>query len=161
DFELHEARRVAGYRSALAVPMLREDELVGVFFLWRTQVREFTDKQIELVTSSADQAGIAIENARLPGQPQTPNAALPAAVAQPSAATERLRVVRGSPADVQLVLDLLARSAVQLCAGELCFVLSFVGEGRDFGVCNGLRGEGLAAFRADLPRAAGQGTAAG
>ena len=65
QFELHEAQRVGGYRSVLAVPMLKQDELVGVFFMYRTEVRAFTDKQIDLVATFADQAVIAVENVRL------------------------------------------------------------------------------------------------
>ena len=76
EFEQHEAQRAGGYRSVLAVPMLREDELVGLFFMWRTQVRAFTDKQIDLVTTFADQAVIAIENVRLFTELQEKNRAL-------------------------------------------------------------------------------------
>jgi GAF domain-containing protein len=65
EFEWHEAQRIGGYRSVLAVPMLRQDNLVGLFFMWRTEVHAFTDKQIDLVATFADQAVIAIENVRL------------------------------------------------------------------------------------------------
>jgi PAS domain S-box-containing protein len=115
DFELHEARRVAGYRSALGVPMMKEDELVGVFFMWRTEVRAFTDKQIDLVTTFADQAGIAIENARLLGELQTRNADLTESLEQQTATSEILRVISSSPTDVQPVLEAVVESATRLC----------------------------------------------
>jgi GAF domain-containing protein/CheY-like chemotaxis protein len=128
EYEMHEAQRVGGQRSVLAVPMLRQDDLVGVFFVYRTEVRAFTDKQIDLVTTFADQAVIAIENARLLGELRTKNANLTEALEQQTATANILRVISSSPTDVQPVFDTIVRSAVQLCGARFGVMHRFDGE---------------------------------
>ncbi|HZO37643.1 MAG TPA: GAF domain-containing protein, partial [Methylomirabilota bacterium] len=123
-----EAQAVAGYRSALSVPMLREDELVGVLFMYRTEVRPFTDKQIDLVATFADQAVIAIENARLLTELQTKNADLTETLEQQTATSEILRVISSSPTEAQPVFDAIVRSASRLCGGEHAIVTRYDGE---------------------------------
>ena len=95
-------------RTTLSAPMLREDRLVGVMTTWRREVRPFTDKQIALVQTFADQAVIAIENVRLFQE-------LKEALEQQTATSEILGVIASSPTDIQPVLDTVAQNAARLC----------------------------------------------
>jgi signal transduction histidine kinase len=97
-----------GFRALLAVPLMREDRAIGAIALWRTEARAFTEKQIALVKTFADQAAIAIENVRLFN-------ATKEALEQQTAVAEILRVISSSPTDVQPVLDAIAESAARLC----------------------------------------------
>ena len=118
EWEQHEAQRAGGYRTVLAVPMLRQDELIGLFFMWRTEVRAFTGQQINLVATFADQAAIAIENARLLTELQARNADLTEALEQQTATAEILRVISSSPTDITPVLDTVAENASRLCEAQ-------------------------------------------
>src|SRR5207244_1877688 len=112
------SRQVAGAQTVLAVPMLRERGMVGVFVLWRSQARPFTDKQIKLVETFADQAVIAIENVRLFQELQERNHELTEALEQQTATNEILRVIAGSPTELQPVLDSLIENATRLCGAD-------------------------------------------
>src|SRR5215470_16998322 len=127
--------RARGIRTQLAVPLLREDEAVGVILIRRFQVQPFTEQQIALLRTFADQAVIAIENVRLFTELQQKNEALTQAHAQvtealgrQTATSEILRVISESPTDVQPVFDAIVRSAVPLCDGMLGAVFRFDGE---------------------------------
>ncbi len=115
DYTFVEAQRLGGFRTILAVPMLREGVPIGVIGLTRSEVRPFTEKQIELVTTFADQAAIAIENVRLFEEVQAKTRDLSEALTYQTGSGNILKVIASSPTDVEPVLKAIAESACELC----------------------------------------------
>src|SRR5258706_9668486 len=103
-----EFQRKEKVRKVLSVPLLRERALVGVVTLWRREVKPFTDRQVALVESFADQAVIAIENVRLFNETKE-------ALERQTAISEILRVIANSPGDVRPMLNVVAERALYLC----------------------------------------------
>ena len=121
DYALRETAEVAGLRGALGVPMLREGQIIGVITVSRGEVGLFTDKQVELLKTFADQAVIAIENVRLFNETKE-------ALERQTATAEILRVISGSPTDVQPVFDAILENALRLCDSHLGMLGLYDGE---------------------------------
>jgi GAF domain-containing protein len=130
EFTFVEATKVGGMRTALGVPLLREGTPIGVIVLHRTSVRPFTDKQIELVQTFADQAVIAIENVRLFDEVQARTRELTEALEQQTATSEVLRVISSSPGQLEPVFKTMLANATRLCGAK--FGVAYLWEGDVF-----------------------------
>ena len=115
EYELGEAQKIARFRTLLGAPLLREGVPIGAIGLQRTDVRPFTDKQIELLTTFADQAVIAIENARLFDEVQSRTRELSEALEQQTATSEVLQVISTSPGELEPVFQAMLENAVRIC----------------------------------------------
>ncbi|PBB42128.1 hypothetical protein CK222_20200 [Mesorhizobium sp. WSM3866] len=157
EYALREGQKLAGFRTVLGVPLLREGNPVGVFILTRTTVNPFAVRQIELVETFADQAVIAIENVRLFEEVQARTAEVSEALEQQTATADVLKVISRSAFDLEVVFQTLLESAARLCAadcgslsrrdGDLYRVVAWVGFSEEY-----------RAYEAAHPHALGRGT---
>ena len=128
EHAMREVQKRVGIRTTLGVPLLREGTPIGVLMLMRREVRPFSDKQIGLATSFADQAVIAIENTRLFEAEQQRSRELTESLEQQTAATEVLRVISSSPGDLQPVFQAMLENAVRICDAKFGTMFSVDGE---------------------------------
>ncbi len=116
EYGRKDVQQVGGYRTLLAVPIMREGDAIGVLTLGRTYVQAYNEKEIDLVTSFADQAAIAMENVRLFNETQE-------ALERQTATAEILKVISSSPTAVQPVFEAIVSTAVSLIACDKAFLL--------------------------------------
>ena len=160
EYKDKQAARAAGFRAVLSVPMLRDGQAIGSLSVGRAVPGAFTERQIALLKTFADQAVIAIENVRLFQELEARNDELMESLGHQSATVEILRVISGSPTDVQPVFDTIAKNAARLCEAQFCFVFRFDGELLHFMAHQGVTAEGVEAVRRGYPMAPSRGSAA-
>src|SRR5262245_39846565 len=148
-----------GHRTVLCVPLLHAGEAIGAILIRRTEVRPFNDREIDLLKTFADQAVIAIENARLFEAEQASKRELQESLEYQTAISDVLGVISRSPTNLQPVFDTIAQSAAQLCEAQFCHVCRFDGKLIHFGAAHGLTPEGRHALQNGYPLAPGRATA--
>ncbi|WP_156435862.1 GAF domain-containing protein [Bradyrhizobium lablabi] len=137
EYTLRETYTLAGQRTAVGVPLLRENDPIGVIVLARRRVEPFTQKQIDLVATFADQAVIAIENVRLFNEVHQRTEDLSEALQQQTATGEVLKVIASSPTDVNPALQAIVESACTFCNAYDAGVLLKIGDNLHFSAHHG------------------------
>src|SRR5262245_58252525 len=161
DWERGDWQSLGDFRSMIGVPLLRDGDLLGILVLHRTQPAPFTEKQIELVETFADQAVIAIENARLFEAEQKQRRDLQEALEYQTVTSDVLNVISRSKFDLQPVLDTIAEGAARLCGGLMGGVFRYDGELMHLGAMTNFAAGGEQTWRAVYPRPASHDTATG
>ncbi|MGC2080071.1 MAG: GAF domain-containing protein, partial [Xanthobacteraceae bacterium] len=155
-----EPQRLGGYRTHLGVPLLRDGNPIGVILVSRCTVRPFDSKQIELVTTFADQAVIAIENTRLLKELRQRTDDLAESLQQQTVTADVLKIISRSTFDLKAVLNTLLESAAQLCEADMASVPRLTGAIFDYVASCGYS-PGFHEFLQSNPILPGRGTASG
>src|SRR5687768_7337682 len=140
----HQMAVTLGFRTILSVPLMKESDAIGAITIRRTRVKAFTNRQIELVRTFADQAVIAIENARLFNE-------IREALERQTATAEILRVISSTPTDVQPVFDAIVKSALHLLEGYSAVVTRVEGEIQYLGAYTSTSAAGDESLRSRYP----------
>ena len=144
EYNYPDMQKAAGYRALLGVPLMRQGQPIGVLFLGRRTVEPFTDKQVELVSTFADQAVIAIENVRLFNETQE-------ALERQTATADVLNVISRSPTDAAPVFDVIGERAERLCDAEISVVSILDGDLVKVAGIRGISRDGVELFRTNFP----------
>jgi signal transduction histidine kinase/uncharacterized membrane protein len=128
EYRWFESQKIGGFRTMLGVPLLREGSPIGVLALTRSQVEPFSDREIGLVTTFADQAVIAIENVRLFDEVQARTRELSEALEQQTATSEVLRVISSSPGELKSVFHSMLENAVRICEAKFGVLYRYDGK---------------------------------
>src|SRR5262249_419166 len=136
---------VAGIRTVVAVPMLKENALVGVIAIYRREVRPFTDKQVELLNNFAKQAVIAIENTRLLNE-------LRESLQQQTATADVLKVLSNSPGELEPVFQAMLANATRLCEAEFGMMFRYDGDAFHITAIQGMPPDYAAVVRREAVR---------
>jgi GAF domain-containing protein len=121
-----------GWRTALAVPLVHAGEAIGAILIRRAEVRPFTERQIELVNTFADQAVIAIENSRLFEEVQARTRELSEALEQQTATSEVLKIISSSPGNLKPVFEAMLKNAMRICEARFGYLLLRDDDGESF-----------------------------
>jgi GAF domain-containing protein len=160
EYTFREAAKLGNFRTILGVPLLREGIPIGIFLLHRAAVRPFTEKQIKLVETFADQAVIAIENTRLFEAEQQRTRELSESLQQQTATSDVLKVISRSTFDLQTVLDTLTASAARLCDADFAFIFQRFGDLFHLAATHGFSGDFIE-YQKQNPVALGRGSLTG